>query len=121
MVKHFKTPLTPATTPRLCRGVNGYLFSTNTSYHRVTNAKPSAPRCKRGAVLHSFMPALQASNTSNHNSQGMFAFISAHQHNQRHLRSIPSQFRPFNKSFSIACPMKLDFHFIGVNFQFSIN
>ena len=90
-------------------GVVGYLFATNTSYHRVTNAKPSAPRCKRGAVLHSFMPAFQASNTSNHNSQGMFAFISAHQHNQRHLRSIPSQFRPFNKSFSI------------VNFQFSIN
>ena len=30
-------------------------------------------------------------------------------------------FRPFNKSLSIACPMKLDFHFIGVNFQFSIN
>jgi hypothetical protein len=67
------------------------------------------------------MPALQASNTSNRNAEGKIAFISAHQPNQRHLRSIPSPFRPFNKSFSIACPMKLDFHFIGVNFQFSIN
>ena len=43
------------------------------------------------------------------NSEDIIAFISAHQHNQRHLRSIPSPFRPFNKSFSI------------VNFQFSIN
>ena len=37
-------------TPRLQRGVNGYLFSTNRFFHRVTNAKPLAPRYKRGAV-----------------------------------------------------------------------
>ena len=36
-------------------GVYGYLFATNTSYHRVTNAKPSAPRCKRGAVPQSIV------------------------------------------------------------------
>jgi hypothetical protein len=48
-----------------------------------------------------------------HNSEAIIAFISAHQHNQRHLRSIPWPFRPFNKSFSIACPtcpMKLEFY-----------
>ena len=82
MVKHFKTPLTPATTPRLCRGVVGYLFVTNTSYHRVTNAKPSAPRCKRGAVPQSIVilvveycicgagaPHLPGTRTLNHCNQ----------------------------------------------------